>query len=57
LAKAGPDHAQTALDIADLDLLGYNRAVRPDGHDDVLRLVWEHGCVRYQQRLHWRAND
>jgi hypothetical protein len=23
----------------------------------VPRLVWEHGCVRYQQRLHWRANS
>src|SRR5262249_33538839 len=55
--KPGPDHTQSAPDIADLDLLGYNRAVRPDGHDGVLRLVWEHGCVRHQQRLYWRAND
>src|SRR6516164_10468857 len=31
--EAGPDHPQAAAaKIADLDLLGYNRAVRRDGH-------------------------
>ena len=44
--EAGPDHAQAAAEIADLDLLGHNRAVRRDGHDEVLRLVREHGRVR-----------
>src|SRR5215472_9781902 len=55
--EAGADHAQAEAKIADLDLLGHNRAVQRDGHDAVLRLVRKHGRVRYQQGLHWGADD
>ena len=40
----------------DLNLLRHDRAVRPYGHDYVLRLVRQHGCIRQKQRLHGRAH-
>jgi len=55
--EAGPDHAQAAAKIADLDLLGHNRAVRRDGHDEVLRLVREYGRVRHEEGRHRSADD
>src|SRR6516162_2092040 len=55
--QAGSNHAQAAVKIANLDLLGHNRAVGRDGHDKVLRLVRQHGRVRHQESLHWGADD
>src|SRR6516165_1053554 len=55
--EAGPDHAQATAKIADLDLLEHNRAVRRDGHDDVLRLVREYGRVRHEEGRHRSADD
>src|SRR6516165_1052905 len=55
--EAGPDHAQAAVKIADLDPLGHNGAVRRDSHDDVLRLVGEYGRVRHEESRHRSADD
>ena len=55
--EAGPDHAQAAAKIADLDPLGHNRAVRRDGHDEVLRLVREYGRVRHEESRRRSADD
>src|SRR5262249_18391634 len=57
LREAGPDHTQAAAKIADLDLLGHNRAVRRDSHDDVLGLVGEYGRVRHEESRHRSADD
>src|SRR5262249_13583154 len=55
--EAGPDHPQAAAKIADLDLLGHDRAVWRDGHDEVLRLVREYGRVRHEESRHRSADD
>src|SRR5262249_60704254 len=55
--EAGPDHPQAAAKIADLDLLGHNRAVRRDDHDNVLRLVREYGRVWHEESQHRSADD
>src|SRR5262249_57998143 len=57
LREAGPDHPQAAAKIADLHLLGYNRAVRRDGHDEVLRLVRQYGRVRHEESRHRSVDD
>ena len=55
--EAGADHAQAAAKSADLDRLGYDRAVRRDGHDHVLRLVREYCRIRHQEGRHRGTDD
>src|SRR5260370_41650783 len=44
--EAGPDHAQAAATIADLDVLGPNRPGRGAAPDEMVRLAREYGRVR-----------
>ncbi len=55
--EAGSDHAQAVAEIADPDRLGHDRAIRRDGHDDVLRLVGKDGGIGHQEARRRRADD
>src|ERR1700756_2858258 len=46
--QSGPDDAQAAVDVTDLDFLGHDGAIRRDGHDQVLGLIWKDRGIRYQ---------
>ena len=54
--EACTDDSQTVAEIADLDVLRRHHIVRPDCQHDVLRLIGQHGRVRYEQRRHRRPN-
>src|SRR6516225_3469991 len=45
--QAGPDDAQAAADVADLDFRRDDGAIRRNRHDEVLRLIWEDRVIRH----------
>ncbi len=52
-SQARADDPQAVAKIAELDLLGRHDVVRPDGQDDVLRLIRQHRRVRHEQSRRW----
>ena len=47
--EAGADDPEAVAQIADLDLLRRDDVVWPDGQDDVVRLIRQHGGVRHEE--------
>ena len=47
--EARADDPQTVAEIAQLDLLRRHNVVRPDGQDDVLRLIGQYRSIRHEQ--------